>query len=394
MITGASRKPLSAVRSPVVPLNENVAPGAISVRSISCGDEPDVVQPVRPRRRRSSCSSRPGLLIPMRLASAAVRSRRPCARRAAAPHGRFRSAAARIALRGGRERRAATPSRSGTISTPLDVIRKSAFSRGLSTERFKRASQRSAFAPAERELPLAAVGQVEKAGQPPARQAPARLVERERHGRRQRRARLGRGRLQLDCGDARAPNTNRQRDRDAREAGKRVDDRLSAAASRSSERPSRPGTTSTFSPRRRNAASRSGRSISRASFETKKSSAGLVHLRGRMDVTAEDADADPAEARGTVAKPSPCRRAASTPAAQLTSTPSALGLILQVRPPARNSTGTWRTRSARRSSFARASSAWSPPTGRPRPEPRQAASSASRRRRSRRAHPPRRRGPR
>ena len=35
MITGASRKPLSAVRSPVVPLNENVAPGAISLPSIS-----------------------------------------------------------------------------------------------------------------------------------------------------------------------------------------------------------------------------------------------------------------------------------------------------------------------------------------------------------------------
>jgi hypothetical protein len=35
MITGASRKPRSAVRSPVVPLKEKVAPGAISVRSTS-----------------------------------------------------------------------------------------------------------------------------------------------------------------------------------------------------------------------------------------------------------------------------------------------------------------------------------------------------------------------
>ena len=36
MITGASWKPLSALRSPVVSLNENVAPGAISAPSISC----------------------------------------------------------------------------------------------------------------------------------------------------------------------------------------------------------------------------------------------------------------------------------------------------------------------------------------------------------------------
>ena len=35
MITGASRKPFSAVRSPVVSLKEKVAPGAISVPSIS-----------------------------------------------------------------------------------------------------------------------------------------------------------------------------------------------------------------------------------------------------------------------------------------------------------------------------------------------------------------------
>ena len=35
MITGASWKPFAAVRSPVVPLNENVPPGAISVPSIS-----------------------------------------------------------------------------------------------------------------------------------------------------------------------------------------------------------------------------------------------------------------------------------------------------------------------------------------------------------------------
>ena len=34
MITGASRKPFSAVRSPVASLNENVAPGAISLPSI------------------------------------------------------------------------------------------------------------------------------------------------------------------------------------------------------------------------------------------------------------------------------------------------------------------------------------------------------------------------
>ena len=35
MITGASWKPFSAVRSPVVALNENVAPGLIRVPSIS-----------------------------------------------------------------------------------------------------------------------------------------------------------------------------------------------------------------------------------------------------------------------------------------------------------------------------------------------------------------------
>ena len=35
-ITGASRKPLAALRSPVVWLNENVAPGAISVPSTRC----------------------------------------------------------------------------------------------------------------------------------------------------------------------------------------------------------------------------------------------------------------------------------------------------------------------------------------------------------------------
>ena len=35
MITGASRKPLSAVRAPVAPLKEKVAPGAISFPSIS-----------------------------------------------------------------------------------------------------------------------------------------------------------------------------------------------------------------------------------------------------------------------------------------------------------------------------------------------------------------------
>ena len=33
MITGASRKPFSALRSPVAPLNEKVAPGAISLPS-------------------------------------------------------------------------------------------------------------------------------------------------------------------------------------------------------------------------------------------------------------------------------------------------------------------------------------------------------------------------
>ena len=35
MITGASWKPFSAVRSPVVALNENVPPGLIRVPSIS-----------------------------------------------------------------------------------------------------------------------------------------------------------------------------------------------------------------------------------------------------------------------------------------------------------------------------------------------------------------------
>ena len=34
MITGASLKPFSSVRSPVVPLNENVAPGPMTVPSI------------------------------------------------------------------------------------------------------------------------------------------------------------------------------------------------------------------------------------------------------------------------------------------------------------------------------------------------------------------------
>ena len=36
MITGASRKPFAAVRSPVAWLNENVAPGAIIFPSIRC----------------------------------------------------------------------------------------------------------------------------------------------------------------------------------------------------------------------------------------------------------------------------------------------------------------------------------------------------------------------
>ena len=36
MITGASRKPFDALRSPVVPLKEKVAPGATSVPSIRC----------------------------------------------------------------------------------------------------------------------------------------------------------------------------------------------------------------------------------------------------------------------------------------------------------------------------------------------------------------------
>ena len=45
MITGASWKPFAAVRSPVVPLNENVPPGAISVPSISLRDELHVVEP-------------------------------------------------------------------------------------------------------------------------------------------------------------------------------------------------------------------------------------------------------------------------------------------------------------------------------------------------------------
>ena len=47
MITGASWKPFSAVRSPVVPLNENVSPGAISAPSISCATSGDVVQAAR-----------------------------------------------------------------------------------------------------------------------------------------------------------------------------------------------------------------------------------------------------------------------------------------------------------------------------------------------------------
>ena len=45
MITGASWNPFAAVRSPVVPLNENVSPGAIRVPSISFGDELHVVEP-------------------------------------------------------------------------------------------------------------------------------------------------------------------------------------------------------------------------------------------------------------------------------------------------------------------------------------------------------------
>ena len=36
MITGASSRPLAALRSPVVPLNENSLPGAISVLSTRC----------------------------------------------------------------------------------------------------------------------------------------------------------------------------------------------------------------------------------------------------------------------------------------------------------------------------------------------------------------------
>ena len=47
MITGASRKPFAAVRSPVVRLNENVAPGRDQLAVDQVRDELDVVDPVR-----------------------------------------------------------------------------------------------------------------------------------------------------------------------------------------------------------------------------------------------------------------------------------------------------------------------------------------------------------
>ena len=182
-------------------------------------------------------------------------------------------------------------------STPFDAIRKSAFFGGLLTERSSAANQRSACGPAEPELPLAAVGQVEQAGEPPARQAPARLIERERDRCRQRRPHVPRRpACSVAVGDRRDARPERAARRARRSKPASAATIVAAAASRLSSRPARPGTATGCSPRRRSAASRCCWSISRASLPDEEVERGLVDLGRRMDVGAEDAHADPAEA--------------------------------------------------------------------------------------------------
>ena len=140
--------------------------------------------------------------------------------------------------------------------------------------------------------------QVEQAGEPPARQAPARLVERERDRRRQRRPYLRarrassaarRDRRPLDAGPGARPGRARSR-RAPRRSWPPPPSRSSFAAGAARH------DDATSSPRRRSAASRCCWSISRASLPDEEIERGLVDLGRRMDVGAEDAHADPAEA--------------------------------------------------------------------------------------------------
>ena len=137
--------------------------------------------------------------------------------------------------------------------------------------------------------------QGEQLRDPPAREAPAGLAERQAHGSRERELGLGDHRSQLGRGDRRRGDAHRQADRRAAEAGERADDRRLGGGA-SSARPVRAGTSTGRRPRSSIAASRglcatAGREPLHVVPER-----GVVDAHRRRDVGAEDARLEPAVA--------------------------------------------------------------------------------------------------
>ena len=138
------------------------------------------------------------------------------------------------------------------------------------------------------------VGEVEQAGEPPARKLPAGLIQRERHGRRERRARLRRDGLQRGRGHLRALDSNGKRNGQSLEARERRDDRrgggfaveLATGPTGHDLRVQAP------EPKSRVAVILADLARELADHEIE---CGLVDLSRRVDVRAEDPHADPAQ---------------------------------------------------------------------------------------------------
>jgi hypothetical protein len=172
-----------------------------------------------------------------------------------------------------------TPSRSGAIPTsvPFEEGREPAVGAGA----------------ADRELSLAAVRKVEQAREAPARQLPAGVVERQRHRRRKRGSCLSGDGLHSRGRDGRTLHANGERDGQPLEACERGDDRRGGGFA--VELPAR---SAGHDLRVQAAEAQRGVAVRLVDLASQlrddEVQRRLVHLGRRVDVGAEDADADPA----------------------------------------------------------------------------------------------------
>ena len=290
MITGASWKPFAAVRSPVVPLKENVPPGLISVPSIS---------------RATSCTllSRPGVppyvvvydettpVMPI------VRRDLGRARRLGDADGELGGAVVgrerrrRDRLRRRREvelepgRRGPDHDLAGRRDLEPRVLRLA----GDGSRRGARGTPRPPR-PANETSVAPPAGSCEQGGDSPARHPPARLAvgEPERCADSAVRACSGRIR-QVGGVNLRLGRRKRERDRARRDRIRREPRATTAAAAaRSSSRPERPSTTFTARPVRTSFASTPLRSTARRDLAELVVDGGVVGMEHRRHVEPEE----------------------------------------------------------------------------------------------------------